>query len=250
MPQAAIPELPYPTCEAGAPLRETVVAYRASKGSLERDVTERFELSRDPCGQLIARTHQEWRLSLDDVEVVYDREGLPIRAWKRMMIPGANRPNDHADVRRYELRTPEVTIKRRTPEGELLFERLLPGGRSTAEGVLGTRPTVVVGPGRGLLSVWLQRVKLPIGGKAREWVLDFRDMVEKVQQGTLVRDADRFDPLLNRTVRVYTVYGRESVFADEHDVVIGDLAGLVRDEATEALQPTHRFGAPDPSHTP
>ncbi len=189
-------------------------------------------------------------MSMDDVEVVYDREGLPLRAWKRMMIPGAEQPQDHADLRRYELRTPDVTIKRKAADGELLYERLLPGGRNRDEGVLGTRPTAVVGPGRGLLTVWLQRVKLQVGGKAREWVLDFRDMVEKVQVATLVRDADRFDENLHRTVRVYTVYGRESVFADERDVVIGDLAGLARDETAEPRPLAHRYGTPDPVHTP
>lgn len=248
--EQSVAELPYPGCEAGAPARALEVAYRSGKGSLERDVTERFELSRDACGQLVATTHQEWRLSVDDVEVVFDREGLPLRAWKRMTIPGSSRPDGHADVRRYELRTPEVTIKRRTAEGEIIFERLLPGGRAKAEGVHGTRPTAVVGPGRGLMTVWLQRVKLPVGGKAREWVLDFREMVEKVQLATLVRDADRFDPGLNRNVRVYTLYGRESVFADERDVVIGDLGGLVRDEALEGRPFAHRFGAPDPVRTP
>jgi hypothetical protein len=213
-------------------------------------VAERFAISRDACGQLIASTHQEWRLSVDDAEVVFDRDGVPLRAWKRMAVPGSSRPDGHADVRRYEMRTPEVTIKRRTPEGEVIFERLLPGGRRSDEGVRGTRPTAVVGPGRGLLTVWLQRVKLPVGGKVREWVLDFREMVERLQLATLVRDADRFDPTLNRNLRVYTLYGRESVFADERDVVIGDLGGLVREDGLELGPVVHRFGEPDPVRTP
>ncbi len=31
---------------------------------------------------------------------------------------------------------------------------------------------------------------------------------------------------MGRTVRVYTFFGKETVFADDNDVVIGDLAGM------------------------
>jgi hypothetical protein len=61
-----------------------------------------------------------------------------------------------------------------------------------------------------------------------------------------------FLPWLGRTVRVYTVYGRETVFADETDAVIGDLAGLRPHElaGTPVPTPMPMYGTPDPVHTP
>jgi hypothetical protein len=53
-------------------------------------------------------------------------------------------------------------------------------------------------------------------------------------------------------VRVYTIYGREPIFADEHDVVVGDMMGMrpasVVPDATVASVP--REGPPDPRNTP
>jgi hypothetical protein len=53
-------------------------------------------------------------------------------------------------------------------------------------------------------------------------------------------------------VRVYTIYGRESVFADESDAVLGDLAGLRPHEfaGTPEPPPMPMYGTPDPVHTP
>ena len=59
-----------------------------------------------------------------------------------------------------------------------------------------------------------------------ELVLDFRDMVESLEEGTLERNEDLFEPTLGKKVRVYTFFGRETVFADDTDAVIGDLAGM------------------------
>ncbi len=55
---------------------------------------------------------------------MYDAAGLPLRVWKRMTIPGVARPDGMADIRRYELRTPEVTIKHRSADGNISFEML------------------------------------------------------------------------------------------------------------------------------
>jgi hypothetical protein len=86
----------------------------------------------------------------------------------------------------------------------------------------------------------------------RELVLDFREMVERLEEATLTRDDDRFEPSLGKTVRVYVFYGREAVFADENDVVIGDLAGLRPSETLTTPEPESmpRYGDPDPVHTP
>jgi hypothetical protein len=67
-----------------------------------------------------------------------------------------------------------------------------------------------------------------------------------------MRQPDRHEESLGRTVRVYTIYGREAVFTDEHNVVIGDLAGLVPwDQSTlPAPPPMPTFQPADPRTTP
>jgi len=86
----------------------------------------------------------------------------------------------------------------------------------------------------------------------REHVLDMRELLETLRPVTLRRDPDLYVAALGRTVRVYTVYGRESVFADESDTVIGDLAGMLPADrvTTPAPLPMPRYGEPDPVHTP
>jgi hypothetical protein len=53
-------------------------------------------------------------------------------------------------------------------------------------------------------------------------------------------------------VRVYTFFGRETVFADEHDTVIGDLMGMRPHALLHTPEPLAipTFGAIDPEHTP
>jgi hypothetical protein len=175
------------------------------------------------------------------VQVVYDDHWQPLRVWKRMTIPGDARPDGHADVRRYELRTPEVTITRRGPDGVRHYEILR-----------GAKPTVVIGPGRGLITAWLRRAHLAVGARVREPALDMREMVEVLRPVTLQREPDMVLDWLGRNARVYTFYGRETVFADENDVVIGDLAGLRPAELLHTPEPPPMplYGMPDPVNTP
>jgi hypothetical protein len=167
-----------------------------------------------------------------------------------MTIPGSPRPDGAADIRRYELRTGEVFIKRRAADGALVLEHLLPGGRMKAPP--GARVGAVIAPGRGVLTPWLQRAHLPVGGRTYELVLDFRSMVESLEMALLERNEDRFEPTLGKTVRVYTFYGSETVFADENDVVVGDLAGMRPSASipTPEPAPLPLYGPPDPRHTP
>jgi len=248
----AVPELGYPACGDAGPedgVLEARGRIRAGPSSQEKEVVERFELARTACGHVL-RARQEWPLAIADVEVRYDRDLAPIWAWKRLTIAGSKRPDGFADIRRYELRTGDVFIKHRDAEGRLTFEKLLPGGR--LEVPPGARVGAVVGPGRGVITAWLKRAKLPPGGKVRELVLDFRDMVEKLEVGTLERHADQYEPSLGRTVRVYTFFGRETVFADETDTVIGDLAGMRPSETLPAPEPEPlpTYGGADPVNTP
>jgi hypothetical protein len=254
VPVDAVPELGYPACADGGDDRGDPVAeghIRAGPTSSERNVVERFELRRTSCGYTL-RSRQEWPLAIADVEVRYDATLAPLWAWKRLTMAGSRRPDGNADIRRYELRTGDVFIKRRDPDGEVTLQKLLPGGRASVPA--GAKVEAIVGPGRGTITPWLQRAHLPEGGKTRMLVLDFRDMVESLEEATLERSADQVEPSYGegKKVRVYTFFGRETVFADEHDVVIGDLAGMRTSDSLTNPEPPALpdYGGPDPVHTP
>jgi hypothetical protein len=268
VPLDVVPELGYPACgdaggeSAGVLLGEGHI--RSGPLSNDQSVNERFEFRRTPCGATF-RARQEWPLTISDVEVRYDVDLRPMWAWKRMTIAGSTREDGNADIRRYELRatrdvvpanvgapgwTGAVFIKRRDAASAIHFEELLPGGRVdvSAEARVGA----VVAPGRGMLTPWLQRARLSVGGTERDLVLDFREAVETLEMATLQRNEDRFEPSLGTTVRVYTFYGRETVFADDHDVVVGDLSGMRPSDSIAAPEPPPlpTYGGPDPRHSP
>ncbi len=242
LPVASVPQLPYPNCGHGAlPEGETLAEghLRSGEYSVEKLINERFSLRRRDCINVVT-VRQEWPLNVADVEVVYDLDWLPLRAWKRMTLPGVPRADGMADIRRYELRTPRVTITR------------LNNGVRTYEILRGERPTVVLGPGRGMITAWIRRANLQVGGRVREVVLDIREALEIVREVTLRREPDQYVAEYGRSLRVYTVYGRESVFADENGIVVGDLAGLRQDSILRTPEPPALplYGGPDPINTP
>jgi hypothetical protein len=252
VPVDAVPELGYPQCGDAGVEEGVAVArghVRAGPLSNEKNVSERFELRRTACGYKF-ESRQEWPLAISDVEIRYDAGFAPLWAWKRLTIAGSPRADGNADIRRYELRTGEVFIKHRDAKGEVTLQKLLPGGRMKVPE--GARVGAIVGPGRGVITAWLKKERLPVGGKTAELVLDFRDMVESLEMGTLERHADMVEPSLGRSVRVYTFFGKETVFADDDDVVIGDLAGMRPSESlsTPEPPPLPTYGGPDPRHTP
>ena len=99
--------------------------------------------------------------------------------------------------------------------------------------------------------MWLRRARLEVGGRVREPVLDIRQTPERIRDVTLMRLEDRDDAVLGR-VRVYTIYGREPIYADEQDTVVGDMMGLVpaRLATVPPPPPLESDGPPDPAHTP
>jgi hypothetical protein len=277
VPVDAGPELGYPTCPA-SPGSATALAQagrdardagedrdaasagdpgqlegeghlRAGPTSAEKNVVETFTLHRTLCGHVF-RGRQEWPLAIADVEVHYDARFTPIWAWKRLTMAGSRREDGNADVRRYELRTGDVFIKHRDDKGDVTLEKLLPGGRMNVPA--GAKVGAVVGPGRGIITAWIRHEKLPVGGKTQELVLDFRDMIESLEEGTLERMPDLYEPSLGKKVRVYTFFGKETVFADDTDTVIGDLAGMRPSASLDTPEPPPlpTFGGPDPVHTP
>jgi hypothetical protein len=251
VPVQEVPELGYPACAGDGGALETVASGHLRSGpySQEQSVSERFELDRTPCG-FTFQVRQEWPLDISDVEVRYDASLTPVWIWKRMTLAAARRPDGNADTRRYELRTGEVFIKRRDQNGELYLEKLLPGGRMNVPE--GARVAAAVGPGRGIITAWLKRERLPVGAKVKELVIDFRSMVESVEMATLERRPDQFEPTMGKSVRVYTFFGRETVFANDDDVVIGDLAGMRPSDSIDTPEPPPlpTFGGADPVGTP
>jgi hypothetical protein len=248
----AVPELGYPTCADGGPPDDEIIGrghIRSGPFSPEKDVVERFELRRTACGYTF-RGRQEWPREITDTEIDYDSTLAPVWAWSRMTVAGSKRADGNAEFRRYELRTGDVFIKRRESSGDLTLERLLPGGRMAVAN--GARVGAVIGPGRGLLTAWLKRANLSVGAKVYELVLDFRSLVEVLEVAALQRNEDRFEPTLGKTVRVYTFYGRETVFADDRDVVVGDLAGMRPSDSltTPEPAPLPTYGGAEPAQAP
>lgn len=238
---ASVDVHPYPTCDGQALPEGEVLAegtLLSGPGSLER-VTERYEIRHRGCVNVIT-VRQEWSRQVTDVEAVFDEEWNPIRAWKRMGIPGVPDPERFVDTRLYEFRNEPATMTERNADGRT--HRFFRGGQ----------PTALIGPGRMLLTAWIRATDLQVGETTRGNVLDVRELYERVDEVAIRRDPDRFEETLGRNVRVYTVFGRESVFADETGLVIGDLAGLRRDEDLEGAAPAPRpsDSPPDPVNTP
>jgi hypothetical protein len=256
VPADSIEELGYPTCptssaaalasgsgSAGAaPTAPTLVAQgdlRSGKNDTRGMVVEHYRIEKRDC-LIVATVRQEWPHQIADVEAVFDADGLPLRVWRRWTNPLSRRPDGNADVKRFDFRTPTVSAKHQNDSGVVDFEH-----------IHGPKPRALIGSGHGLLTVWIQRAHLEVGQKLRESAFDFRG-VETAKEVTLMRQPDRVEESLGRTVRVYTIYGREAVFTDEHDVVIGDLAGLVPWDLSTlpAPPPMPTFQPADPRTTP
>lgn len=238
-----VPELPYPACPEGVDRTPKVLVdrkLRSGYADTRQPIVEHYRVEQRGC-LLAAITRQEWPMQIADVEVLYDEAMLPLRIWRRQTVPGSKRPDGSPDFKRFDLRTPQVTVKHKDDKGAVDYEELRGPGK----------PVALIGPGRGLLSMWIRRAKLKVGEKTREMTLDFRG-VEKIAPVTLQRHPDKHLDWLGRTAQVYTVLGREAVFTDEEGFVLGDLAGLVLEEKAPgpAPKPMSTFEPPDPVHTP
>lgn len=236
----ALPESPYPTCpEQGASRILYDRELRAGPIMRESSVVETFRIEERGCHTVFSGS-LDWSLGATDVEVVFDSELRPVRAWKRGTSPGPLEARRRTDIRAYDFRGELLAMRRLGPSGpvELWRFRQPP-------------PPVVIGPGRGLLSMWLRRARLEVGGRVRESAVDIREPIEVVRAVTLTRHEDRDDSEMGR-VRVYTIYGREPIFADEHDVVVGDMAGLRPTSLVHSPRPppVPRDGRSDPRGTP
>lgn len=238
-----IPELSYPSCPEGVDMTPVLIAehkLRSGLSDTRKTIAERYRIEKRGCLHAVV-TRQEWPMQIDDVEVLYNESLEPLRIWHRRTMPGSLRPDGNAHFKRLDLRTPQITLKHREDTGKVNLELLKGPGK----------PVALIGPGRGLFSMWIRRARLAPGQKTREMTLDFRG-VEKVAPVTLQRLPDKHLDWLGRSARVYTILGREIVFADDDDTVIGDLAGLVLDEKapSQAPRPMPTFEPLDPVNTP
>lgn len=207
----------YPTCEEGAaPARIDPVAreLRAGPVMTEQSVVESFSLAADGC-HIVYTGHEEWAMGAVDLEIVFDADRRPLRAYHRATMPGPQPAAERTDVRVFDLRGPHVEMHHRAPLEQI--EHLVYRAPS---------PGVLIATGRGALTPWIQRAHLAVGGRVRESALDIRERMEVVRDVTLRREEDRDDELIGH-VRVYTIYGREPIYTDDHDVVVGDMMGLV-----------------------
>lgn len=230
----------YPSCSAGEAAAEPLAlrrTLRAGPGMREPSAFESFELRSRGC-HVVFTGHEEWAMGVSEVEVVFDASLRPLRAYKRSTAPGPQDIAARTDTRIYDLRGEHVEMRRRMPLGEI--ERFV---------YRAPTPSAIIGPGRGLLSAWFRRAHLSVGGRLRESVLDIRESVEVVRDVTLLRLEDRDDERLGRRVRVYTIYGREPIYADEDDFVIGDMMGLLPADMVQSPMPTPMAtdGPPTPS---
>ncbi len=207
----------YPTCAEGAAAAQVDPVereLRAGPGTTEQSVVETFSLAAAGC-HVVYTGHEEWAMGALDLDIVFDADRRPLRAYRRSTAPGPQSPDARTDVRVFDLRGPHVELTRRAPLGEI--EWLVYRAPS---------PGVIIATGRGALTPWIQRSHLAVGGRVRESALDIRESIEIIRDVTLHREDDRDDSRIGH-VRVYTIYGREPVYTDDHDVVIGDMMGLV-----------------------
>ena len=217
---------PYPGCTSLAEHDEVVRGYTLVPGASARDRSswETYRVIDRRCGDEaeprfhLVRTHQEWARQVTDVEVVFDADWHALFAFKRMAVPNVDNAEETISTRSYELRNDPPTMSERGADGVVVHRRFRTRGAPLA---------AVVGPGRGIFSAWIvQHPELAVGDVIRGDVLDFRELLERVDEVALRRDPARDEAGLGGEVRVYTLFGRESVFTDEEGFVIGDLAGL------------------------
>lgn len=224
---ASVTSHPYPSCGAGEVEREELireVTLVPGPNSIDHSVWETYRVLSRACDDtpsfFVIQTHQEWARQVTDVEVVFDAEWRPLFAHKQMAVPGVENADETVSTRTYELRNDPPTMSERSADGTVVHREFR---------VRGNPVVAVVGPGRGIVTGWIaQHADLAVGETRRGDILDFRELLERVDEVAIRRDPARDEPSLGGAVRVYTVFGRESVFTDDEGFVIGDLAGLRR----------------------
>ena len=237
-----VERLAYPDCGRGElPVGEVLASgVLRPLGTRTVGYVERFEVRRRDC-LVIGTARIETPFELVDLEIIYDAAGKPLRVWRRNTLAVTREPNGTPDIALYELRGAIPTLTHRKPDGTVEYQTLAGG-----------RPVAVITRSRGLLTSWIQSAQLDVGQSEHDVIIDL-DTADLIRADVMLRrEPDLVRPEVGRSVRVYTVYGRDAVFTDEAGVVVGDLAGLVPAERVSAPMPPAQpmYGGPDPVHTP
>lgn len=220
---ASVQQLAYPRCGDAADSTansegEVVVSTRMSAlpTAIERGAWERFRLSVRGCHRVL-QVHRETPREVVDAEVVMDSQNNALRAWRRIGSPSPS--GIRYDTRVYEFRTAVVTVTRRAADGTISFEEIRPK----------QKPTIVLAPGVGAMTMWAQQAQLRVNERSQAWVLDLREPLERAWQSTLRRSEDISGESVGisdrTTVRVYSL-DEESFFADGDNRIVGDLGGM------------------------
>lgn len=245
-PVSSVPHLAYPDCGHG-PLDLSLPGETVGEGELyggeelrSQPIVERFGIVRRDC-LVIGTARVERPYQLIDLEIVWDAHGKPLRVWRRITVPGSRNRDGDPDITLYELRTHDVTITHRAPDGTRDYAR-----------VRGRPVGAVITESRGLLSPWLAHADILPGESSHARTLDTGLATVVENEALLARSPDLDRPAIGRRVRVYKVYGRDAVFTDDHDVVVGDLAGLVPASrgGRRPFPPMPMYGGADPVGTP
>lgn len=198
-------------------------------------IQERFTyVERGDCAEVTVR--HEWQFGGTDVHAWFMRGEagvVPQRVLRRSIFAGPQAVNDRQDLRLFDVFGGHARMAWRSIEGRRRFFEFRGG-----------RPQALITIGRGMLTAWLRSAELEVGGRVRVPVLDIRERTERVRDVTLSRLADDDVPELGRRVRVYTIFGREPIFADQDNVVVGDLMGMVSSETDFETDP--RISAANP----
>lgn len=220
LPRSEVAEVevhPEPACDGQALGEGEVIA----EGTLQNgptmleDVTEHFVIRNHGCVNSI-EVEQTWARQVTQVRALFDDSWNPIWMHKVMWAPADEAATRNERI--YEFRNEPATMTETAADGEVTH-RYFRGGQ----------PTRIVGPGRALFAAWVFADPIDVGETRRFTTLDTRELFESVDEVAMRRDPD-LEPTVGDPSRVYTFFGRESVFTDEHGVVIGDLAGLRRSE--------------------
>ena len=194
----------------GRTTRASVVARGAPPRRAVLGGEERRRALRAPPDVVRLQFHsrQEWPLAIADVEVRYDATLTPhlgLEAHDHRRVAARRRQRRHPPLRASDRGGVHQAARRRREASR--SRNCCPGGRMTVPA--GARAGAMVGPGRGVITAWLKRAKLPVGGKTEELVLDFRGHA-RVPRGSGRSSATPTSTSRRsgRTVRVYTFFGQ------------------------------------------
>lgn len=238
----SVPTQEYPAWASALLADDTSIVARATlrgrQGAIESSTVEQMVLREGPQGS-VARVRVDRPLQRITYDAVYDAAGKPLRFWRRVSVPGVLPAR--IDVRLFELRTQPIAISHRDPDG----------ARDFAQMRRNESPIALIGEAFSLLTPWIRHANLAVGGVVRGRSLD-TDKGGVMRNAALRRSEDMNMPEHGGRVRVYRVYGRDVVFANDQNIVVGSLSGFVSIDPNGPAMPPQASEDErvDPTRTP